>query len=845
MVAAVLTTIWCAAGTHADDAVTAYLQRHQLHELLAVHLEQQLDDANPDQQRDLLMQLADIYTRLLESTDDPDRRASLEARSRRLIALTDADGAEELRLALLRTAYRRVERVAENHRLRLASSDELAEARETIEATVPDLQDLTTRLQRRTLALDRQLSRTSSTGVAVVNERLNQARRLHQQSSFLTAWALYHDAWLNDRVQSARAAEELFATLLMSDTPRPRPQDISVDLRGQEPFARAILGMALCKSITSDVGASSTALSWLELLEHESTYPGLRRQVTIWKIAVLAEHQSFRSIGSLLHDAMNSEQTLPSTWLRLVAVHALEADPADMEARSLVRRSVTQLAAQGELDQILDLANRYGTDRLGRQGFALRYVNGLISYRAARDLHGSETPATDEAIIAGYHEAIEHLQQALAEHDAEQYPAAIGACRQLKAWALYYLGEYADASIAFEQAATELPEREADDALWMAIVCFDRIDTKDDAFVEKQQALIAHYIEKYPESHRASSLVLRDAVALERLSDDDLQLLREVPADHASRDSASRRIAEELYQRFRESKGDTKVNHGEEFLDKVNRLLTSDHANGMLLMIRRALEVALHPDIGRGSIAQTALQQFDRLVDRGEVDSSEYAEEMKLRRLQERLLDGDDGMAQHLADALWDADPRSIWARLASRAMFSHAYQYQPADDPIRLQLITRHGGRVIREFEDDPDAMQHAQVRGYHAAVADALYRLWESSGESQHGRAALFLYQRLLTVEPRNATYLRAAARLAGDLEELAFAADCWRRLAAGSPSGSNQWFEARFELIAILKESNPAQARRVLEQHVILFPQYGPEPWRSRFQRLERELQQRESS
>src|SRR5262245_34650968 len=119
-IVAVLLAITCAARAGGgDDEVGAYLDQHGLKQLLAVHLEQQLEIAPPDQRTELIERLVDLYADLLEAATDPAQEVNLEERSRKLLAQAASGGADRLRLTLLRAKYRTAEKVAENHRLRL------------------------------------------------------------------------------------------------------------------------------------------------------------------------------------------------------------------------------------------------------------------------------------------------------------------------------------------------------------------------------------------------------------------------------------------------------------------------------------------------------------------------------------------------------------------------------------------------------------------------------------------------------------------------------------------------------------------------------------------------------
>jgi hypothetical protein len=58
-------------------------------------------------------------------------------------------------------------------------------------------------------------------------------------------------------------------------------------------------------------------------------------------------------------------------------------------------------------------------------------------------------------------------------------------------------------------------------------------------------------------------------------------------------------------------------------------------------------------------------------------------------------------------------------------------------------------------------------------------------------------------------------------------------------GLEPGTPDWFEARYESLRLLAASEPRRAKEALMQHVVLYPQYGPEPWGLKLKQLEEEL------
>ncbi len=69
------------------DDVARYLADHELDELLAVHLEDRIEVVSDDERPELLLRLAAIYARLLESEGDAVRRADLERRGHSLLRI--------------------------------------------------------------------------------------------------------------------------------------------------------------------------------------------------------------------------------------------------------------------------------------------------------------------------------------------------------------------------------------------------------------------------------------------------------------------------------------------------------------------------------------------------------------------------------------------------------------------------------------------------------------------------------------------------------------------------------------------------------------------------------------
>ena len=834
------------------DEVAAYLQRHGLKQLLTVHLEQQLIDAKGELKEELIRQLADLYAELLESEQLPQKRDRLEVRARELVSSLPQHDAGSLRLALLRGSYRVAEKIAENHRLRLASDEEADEARRILTDILPRFSQLRRQLKDRLDILERQLSRANVAGTVRLNSDVDQARDLYDECTFYNAWGLYYQSWMHDRPDNASVAQELFASLLGAGTSHPSPNEISVDLRSVEAIARSILGFALCKSLTA---SAPTAVNWIELIKAENTFETLRNEAPIWHMVILMEHADFAGVQDVLNDYLSTGKPLPLSWLRMIAVHALERPAHDRRAAVLARYAVTELASRDQLDQVLDLAQRYGTESLGDTGFALRYVRGVISYSDARAAHNSESPAFDPDVVAMFDRAAKDLDSALLESDVNQYADAAAACRRLIGYCRYFAGRFLDARIAFEEAATSLPQAEdAAEALWMAIVSLDNVVQAGGSERLKTQLddIMTRFLREHPSSEYAPRIVLKRSISRGIVSVEAVESLLSIPENSEVYDSARIRAAQMLYELFRQSSGERKIGHAVTFIALAmpvqSRAMNENDAGDvsvraeLINRCRMLLEVTLTEGVSRLVAARQTLSWIDELASQYGDDLLPYQDEITYRRVLERLFSEQEEAAGGLADELWNRNELSIWSRLASRAMFRHAHRrWQDAASSLVVELATlqqveRYGGRILLESAGESGALSDPVVLTYHAAVAEAVILIWERTGEERKARAAMVIYDKLLNEKPNTYKFLRAAAILAERLGRTERSLECWRHILSGSEIRSLQWFEAKFHQITLLAQIDSHRARRVLDQHILLNPDYGPDPWGARLKGLD---------
>lgn len=843
------------------DDVSRYLEERGLTALLAVHLEQQLETADPAAKSAMLDRLAAVYADLLEAATEQAMRDDLRDRAERLLAAapTDAD-VDPLKLALLRGSYRQAERIAEQHRLRMASAEEKTRAVAILDEIVPELSRLRLHLQEVRERASRQLSRSSGANAVLLAGQADAALTLLNQATFLQAWAMYYSAWLGGSKESAQVAQGLFAQLLELERDPPQPEDVSVDLRGVESVARAILGYALCRSITA---SAPTAMTWLSLLDATNTNATVAAEVPAWRLTIYLQHGEWAQALALWNKLAVGGTSMPLAWARLAAVHALEAPAGQPDAAQLARLAVGELAARGELKQILELADRYGAAALGDSGFAMRYVKGLQLYQQARARHGSDQPSSERAAKDAYVQAALELEAAVEQNDAERYGGAAAGARELIGWCRYYAGDLAAARGWFEQAADALSGQAAASSLWMAIVCADAMlqQRSDPVLQEQLRELNERFLTSYPADPRRGRLVLRRAAAESQPSKQMVAELLTIPPESDVYVAARRRAADLLLRLARAAEGSERRELERAFLEVSMPLLDQEvrlaqdgaaRAEAIAAALDRCrlvLEVALStapPALDDARMAMDAVASLAKISPGTTADSPE----LTYRRVQERLLTGDMETASSLADALMTAAPSSPWTQAAQRAAFKQAAEQwrQVAGGPARLQgwleLVVRFGTRVLEQLQSGSHEADKMAMLGARLAVAEASMALWQR-GDSQRGPQALSLYLAILEERPNDAAALRAVGVLAAALGDKPRALECWRHLLAGSPPATDAWHEAKFNVLNLLADLEPARAREVMDQHRQLHPDYGPEPWRSSLKELDERLMKSQTS
>ncbi|MDZ4756347.1 MAG: hypothetical protein SGJ11_17870 [Phycisphaerae bacterium] len=853
--------IGAAVGMRADDPLEGYLERLRLTRLLADYLEQELSGHSlPEQRAKLVDRLAEVYPELLEQEPDAVKRDALVARSTAFLERENPKLADGLRLALLRARYRAAARTGEDFRAALADDAAVADAIKTLKTVEEETQALRARIELRLKDLERRGERFDGIEGERAEERANQVRGQVQEAVAVMAWSMYYRSLLTDDRHLAESAQPLFARVLDTGELYPSPNDVSKDLRANEFFANAILGMALAKSRTESL---STVLAWLALLDEVQVPDSLRKQLPAWRLVACIERSEWLQARDVLR-TMASDRDAPAAWLRLAAVGGLRNRDAVRDATNLARKAIAGLAARRELTQIADLARRFGDAAIGTDGFASAYVRGVLAYERGRE--AKEAKQTSEA-AAAFADASKHLERAVTEPDAEEFTAAVAACRLLAGWARFERDDFAAAYKLFAEASERGGGRD-DESDWMTLVTLEKLipletnTAKRAAFTEELRGRLDRYLTNYPASERVPDLLVRRMALMEVPLAVDLERLLAMDDTKDGAPAAKRQAVAGLYRKFRASTDEARVAAGRRFIEEAERLAKTGGVGGMhpdlpggdITIARQALEVALAPEIADAEYAQSLLATIDALGAAQTIDVSTFSSELSVRRVQLELIRHD--LAQAVARlAELEAAIRDDIGRHSAELARRHIYRYAAArlkspslpsgaaDRGAIVDATLRSADAILAAAEVGAASIDTVLADSVNEGVAvvfvQAAAESVERDGGGDLGERAMRVARALLERRPRDPLVLEAAAAIARSVGETELALDSLRQLVAGSGERSDRWFRAKIALIELLATLDIERGRAVMAQHRQLHPDYGPAPWGDLLRALEKEL------
>lgn len=911
------------AMDEADDALERYLTQRQLTALQIHHLELRLASATaPEARSEIARRLADAYAAMVENAEDAGEREHWSARSLALIDTAVSEEGDELRLSMAQARFRALEHAVRTWRLGMDDASSTPQGqpaagigqveRELIQLT-GEMAAVAERAHSRSRSLERQRDRALAGELIFLEDEISQTNRRRSLANYLAGWCAYHTAEIQadrmstDRLttndsatQKATEAERHFAWLLGSeDGQAPGIDRLSDTLLGYEHVARSALGYALAESIRGihDAARIRAALNWIEAIEaSDRVAADITRQLPTARALIFARGQRWADLRSLVEEQQRDGQTVPAGMARLLVMLTLKAANPTPQDKAIIEQirstAIAALITSGHLNQVLDLASRFGLAGVGESSndFIGLYTAGLQQYQTMRDTlesrgHNDTAPTSDRAAANQALDAARSLLAALEAPDADRHAGVRGQANLVLGIALFHasgapperiaavIGQAAPlqrAADAFAVAAGSLQDRtQTAYALWMAVRCLDaqllRLGTPDAAIQQQRQAYADDFIARFPNDDRAAALRLQYAQKSGAGNETALEELLAVPPTSGLYESARRRAVNIAFELYRQAEAGDRAWQVVRFLELADPIFNADLQRGKLgdaaaataaiTQARRMLEALFNaaalPAGSQRLHAERIIAALRELVEvaslAGKIDRDGALAEALYREAQFALADGDHDRAQAAADALAALGPDA--AARSARLLYLHLNQQWNAlerRDAVPLAEVLDTGSRFIDAAGRLAEALESVGTTIQNAALVTVLFNraevaitLWKASHDTDRLTLAQNILNRLLEAHPRDQVLLRTRADLAAAAGDHALAVEDYRRILPALEPGTEAWFEVRTLLIESLARINPARAREVINQHAALYPTFGPAPWGERLRTLHEEL------
>lgn len=849
-----------------DDAIESFLATKGLDTLLATHLRDRLSTTSGEERQRVAERLGDLYARLHADAATSEERASIEALGYELMREVPDSESFSLRLNLAKARYIAAEEIAERYRIRLATDEERAEAVRSLRTVGATFEEIGNRVQVQVEALERAEQRANAnTDTRETRRKLDRARRERSLARFYAGWTKYYLALLEQNPSVATSAPTDFGWLLGTPGRPAAVERAPKALLKYEHIARAALGCAMVAAVT---GNDAESERWFDLLQTAPDVPeSVLSQVFTRKLVVYAGAQRWSDLDRLVAlRVRETGQTLGVSDARLLAVLVLEAGTErstiagrDQMIESLAQAAFKALIARGELGQIVDLVNRYGTTPIGGAGFVPEYVRAVKAYDRALESHKQaggtpDEPAVVEEIVIQFRDAAALLSQATKASDAAAFAKDRDRALVLAGVALFLSGQFEASADRLEEAAgIGLDPARREEAMWLAIASLDRaVDGDRPSLAPRRDKLAMLYLEQFPTTERAAKLLLRRAG--EGLLPDDqaaailMAISPESPVYHAARRYASRL----LYRVWRSARADAKGAAGRAFLDVANEMLQLDldeiasadaersarAAAELMIRERQVLDVVMsvqEPDLTR---ATQAIENVTRAAG-GRDRLGDVRAELAYRQLQIGLATGDSSQIAAAADELAVSGGR--FAEAGDRLLYRRAVEDSRASpgDVAALRRVVAYGSRLVERTGSKAESLSDPVVFGVHDTVAAASAEVWRQTGDVTMRDRALAIDRAVCEANLATSGVLRRRAELSEAAGLLAEASDSWRSLLAGHREGTTDWYESRYNSLRLLMLTDVAEAKRAFDQFAVLHPDMGPPPWNERFALLKARL------
>lgn len=822
-----------AARIEEDEAraLADFLERAGLDDLFALRLEEELSRAASPVGAS---RLCDVLERLFAAADSAQRVADLRVRVEYLVARDRLPCVAALRLAAVRAEYR----LASVGMAALRRGDEQAlQGSGTRDSAVALLEQCTEALGRLEQSLSAELTqlRMKAGGSdevarteALATSDLVAAQLL--EARYLRAWSQFGLLWLSrsasDPARIASLADQLvpaWAALLETGKAFPSPEDVSVDLRGEEYYASSILGMAVTKALAAGLPSADP---WFMLLREPGVWSGTSSIEPMMRLEAAVDCGAYDVAAAQLQE---SAVPVPDDVVAGCAMRAIREARGEGSsvAGAFARSCFESLVARGSLGAAQRLAARVPALARG-DGFAPRLAAALAVAVRAQSIEDTERarPVWEEAARA--------LSTALSAPDAADSPSA-PSVRALRGLVLASAGDPCQASLELAEASVQLAGDRAADAAWRAARLSDEGRCVRDGVPTSRDLWVA-YLQRFPDGAHANAAMVALARFDEVLDPVLAERLLAVPPDDPVSVEAARAAARIYYRLARSAVGDARA-------DPVRRLFliapsaaASWPAGWIDPVARQQLEFALDPASARIELARGLMSEIGSRYPPGE-EPEPYRAELATRRLELALLDRQYADAARELDRVRAAGDRA-WLTRAD-ALFARDVEAMLAAEPAadgsdaprrseaaRALVAARRGVLETARREGNPERADAASI-----GLARALLAVDAKANAAE----AATLARDVLVRKPTHRPSLEVAADAALASGQPRVARDALVTLLSVLAPTSVERARRQCQLVEILAANDPDEARKVLAQHQVFDPTWGPSPWGERLKAL----------
>ena len=795
--------------------------------------------------------LLEIYARLLSIETDEVFRDQLDALSQQILDEIGSERGDPIRLELAAAEWKSLLNRLHNEIILGRVSESEADR---LLGKVHELSKRTAQLYKRTKSnltnTRKQLKNAQGSQIDALTQKSNDLDDLLRSIRSLNGWVHAYFGWLASEPTYSNAAQRMFALLLSSDESSfilPKDEDISVQRRREDWYSESIIGMAIARAPEA---SSATVEAWLDLLSVPNVSDSVRQAVPFYRLALMIRSDDPDRYGNAMRLYERLEPDVTSDFLRLGSVHALADAPNDPAASKLAQVLLRQLAERGEVERLKELSRGFFLESLPDDPSLFHFMRGSnrILDSEALMAQGDRQKALDLASLA-----IADLDLALTSESEDSARSLFKQMLVLRGSTYQFLDQPLEASIDFEAAASRTRGVESGDLLWRSIAALSPgmpgVST-DPAIQQRRHQLIDRLLENHPSHSRsqAARLIQLEHTKLLRQSTlEDAEGLLQPTSDPLVGGLAIRKAAAILYSNWLKAPPDTRNELARRFISVVQQPEILP-ANGVfdprdLGLLVGLLRLSLQVDPPNPALALRVLAAFDQAVENGRLTPGDRAleiESLRLEALLARPFPDFQTMNERL-DVL-QSHPSDPHVRRAALLLIRAARQSLSQQDGDLWGPNDQNAAQSIRMAVPlfvgsplTPTKLANDTIWQLVSTWARAEHDQYQAVGDQAALEAAFALYQQLLEAKPLQKKAITGVARTASALGHTELAQQSWQTLMNSAVPGSPEFFEAQCFFLESLSEVDPERTGSILDQHVVLHPSYGPDPWGTRLKTL----------